>query len=189
MRAGYEGAGTVAAPSGARLLALLLFLLGACDECWYGSCDDFTCRTDSVVVVTDETKVFPPFPLSCHPWSGPKAVYTVEVRDTTIVAATIDDRQLLITGRDPGETYVFVNAEVEGTPDTGLFAFHVTTISPRASLAVLRARQTADHLLMSRCYGSGFHFPRTRSSTHVGRSRPGPRCPLPLRPRRSGRGC
>ena len=133
MRRGYEAAIGSCRPGGRRLvwtLAPLLFLLGACDECWDGSCDDFSCRTDSVVVVRDETKMFPPFPPSCDPWSVPEAVYTVAVLDTAIVTARIEDRQLLITGQTPGETYVFVDATVEGNPNTAQFAYHVTTVEP-----------------------------------------------------------
>ena len=134
MREGCEAVIGRYRPDGRRLvwaLALWLFLLSACDECGYGNtCDYFTCETDSVVVVIGETKPFPPFPASCHPWSGPEAVYTVRVQDATIVTATIEDRMLLITGHAAGDTYVFVDATVEGDPNTVQFAYHVTAIEP-----------------------------------------------------------
>ena len=112
-------------------LSLSLVMSSACDPCgWNEECDYFTCETDSVVVVVGETKAFPPFPASCHPWSGPEAAYTVRVLDATIVTATIEDRKLLITGHAAGDTYVFVDATVEGDPNIVQFAYHVTTIEP-----------------------------------------------------------
>ncbi len=47
-----------------------------------------------------------------------------------LLLARIEDRQLLITGQTPGETYVFVDATVEGNPNTAQFAYHVITIEP-----------------------------------------------------------
>ena len=71
----------------------------------------------------------------CSPWDSAEAVYTAESADTTIATASTNGQQLRITGLSPGETLVFVYAELEGNPNQGWFTYEVTVFTRRDSRA------------------------------------------------------
>ena len=115
--------------SGAALLALLAIAVMVGCDCWYGStCDDFTCSGGGAWLDVGEVQALSvPF---CPPWDDPNATYEATSQDTTIVTATVNGQQVILTGKSAGFTYVTVEASRPRIDGHAYYYYEVTVHNP-----------------------------------------------------------